>query len=76
MTTPTNHRDPFTLKPVSWAAELMGVSPDTIRRMISRGELAGYKVGRSLRVKDTDVYSAIQPVHPATEDPHNRRLVG
>lgn len=50
------------LKPVSWAATTLGVSQDTVRRMISRGDLQGYKVGRSLRVNEADVYAVIQPI--------------
>ncbi|MCS5478723.1 helix-turn-helix domain-containing protein [Corynebacterium sp. YIM 101645] len=68
-TSSTNHPK---LRPVNWAADVLGVSDDTIRRMISRGELAGYRVGRSLRVMEQDVLDYIRPIPTAGMDPHNR----
>ena len=62
----------LTLKPLTWAAKTLGVSDDTIRRMISRGDLPGYKVGRSIRVNENDVYAAIEPIPTAGLGPHNR----
>lgn len=69
-TTSTDDNAPFTFKPVSWAAKALGVSDATVRRMIAHGDLPGYKIGRTLRVKDTEVYGVIQPVIPT------RRQVG
>lgn len=66
---------PFSLKPVSWAAELLGLSDDTVRRLISRGDIPGYRIGSSLRVKDVDVLAAIEPVMPVSGG-HNNRTFG
>ena len=37
------------------AAELLGVSPDTVRRWIASGELPAFRHGRILRVPEVEV---------------------
>ncbi len=47
------------------AAELLGVSKYTVRRMITDGKLPGYKVGRqSIRVDTDDIAAAFTPITP------------
>lgn len=41
--------------------------PDTIRRMISRGELRAYRVGRLIRIKRADLDKALKPVTNAAD---------
>lgn len=49
------------------AAAEYGCSPRTIRRMIARGDLRGYRVGRRLlRVDRAELTAAMRAV-PATE---------
>jgi excisionase family DNA binding protein len=42
------------------AAEELGVSEDTVRRMCERGELRAYRVGRAWKIRreDLDAYLA------------------
>ena len=48
------------------ASARLGVAPRTIRRMISRGELTGYRVGtRILRVDGAQVDSALRKIPSA-----------
>lgn len=61
---------------VSWAAEKTGTSNDTIRRMISRGELHGYRVGRSIRLNKTDVLNLIQPIPTVANTARGDRFLG
>ena len=50
------------------AAERLGVSPRTVRRMISRGELPAYRVGKRLiRIDLLELDDLLRPI-PATED--------
>jgi excisionase family DNA binding protein len=45
------------------AAERLEVNPRTIRRMIARGELTGYRFGgRVLRVDQAEVDAAMTPI--------------
>lgn len=45
------------------AAEYLSVTPKTIRRMISRGELTGYRIGpRTLRVDLNEVQALARPI--------------
>lgn len=45
------------------AAHELGCSRDTVRRMISRGELKAYRVGsRLIRIRRQDLERAIKPV--------------
>lgn len=41
------------------AADLLKVSPETIRRMAKRGNIQGYKVGRVLRYRIDDLLKII-----------------
>jgi excisionase family DNA binding protein len=51
---------------VEAAARRLGVSSRTVRRMISRGEITGYRVGkRLLRVYPADVESAVHRIPTA-----------
>jgi excisionase family DNA binding protein len=51
---------------VEAAAERLGCSPRTVRRMISRGEIAGYRLGkRLLRVDLAEVDSTLRRIPAA-----------
>jgi excisionase family DNA binding protein len=52
------------------AADYLSVSPRTVRRMISRGELRGYRVGNAglLRVDMGEVQSLVREI-PAARRP-------
>lgn len=47
------------------AALFLGVSQRTIRRMISRGQLRGYRYGQLVRVKWSDLDDVMQPIPAA-----------
>ena len=57
--------------PLSQAADEMTVSPDTVRRLLDRGELAGHRVGRDLRVfvDSVDDYQRRHLITPRTAAP-------
>lgn len=61
--TTQNHRPPLT---VNQGAEYLQVHPITIRRMIERGELRAFRVGRSIRIdpRELDKLSRRQAVTP------------
>lgn len=40
---------------VDWMAEQLGLRPDTIRRMVRRGDLPHVKVGRRVRFTDDNL---------------------
>lgn len=44
------------------AAELLNVSTDTVRRLIARGELKAYKVGRAIRIDPADLRRVCKPI--------------
>lgn len=47
------------------AADYLGTSPSTIRRLIARGDLAAYRYGpRLIRIDPEDVQRLRQPVTP------------
>lgn len=49
--------------PIHEAAEFFSVSPDTIRRMITRGDVEGRRFGpRLIRVRIDDVAAAARPL--------------
>jgi len=51
------------LAPIGRAATYADCAPRTIRRMISRGELTGYRLGpRMLRVDLNELDAALRPV--------------
>ena len=49
---------------LSEAGEVLGLRARTIRRMIARGEIRGYTVGRTrnVRVLRSDVEECLQPI--------------
>jgi len=49
---------------IDQTAELLQMSPFTIRRMVSRGELPAFRVGgtRSIRIKSSNVQRLLRPV--------------
>lgn len=47
---------------VDGAAEFFGCTPLTVRRMISRGDLRAYRVGRLIRIRPSDLEKAMRPV--------------
>lgn len=44
---------------IAEASQRLHVSRDTVRRMIARGELAAYRVGRQWRIESADVAAYI-----------------
>lgn len=48
------------------AAEWLSLSTRTVRRLIERGELPGYKLGKRkiIRVKWQDVEALLEPIDP------------
>ncbi|WP_416063476.1 helix-turn-helix domain-containing protein [Rhodococcus indonesiensis] len=60
-------RTPFTTSShyvsIADAAERLGVSTDTIRRLISSGELAAYRVRNAIRLKTEDVDATLRRVN-------------
>ena len=51
--------------PLEDAAELYGVSVDTLRRWISEGKVAGYRFGpRRIRVETDDLEALFIPLGP------------
>ena len=44
------------------AADMLGVSVDTIRRRIADGSIRGFRVGRAVRVCEEDVWSLARPI--------------
>lgn len=48
---------------ISAAADELGCSHDTVRRMIARGDLRAYRVGaRLIRIRRMDLERAMKPV--------------
>ena len=48
------------------AADMLGVSVDTIRRRIADGSIRGFRVGRAVRVCEADVWALARPI-PVTD---------
>ena len=48
------------------AANRLGVAPKTIYRLIAKGELTGYRIGRVIRIKEFDLlaYEASCRIQP------------
>ena len=42
-------------KSIQQTADLLGVHYNTVYRMVRRGELEAYKVGRIIRISDEDI---------------------
>ena len=57
------------LESISSAAEYLGVADKTIRRMISRGDITGYRAGpRLIRVDRNELDALLRPIpcaHPS-----------
>lgn len=49
------------------APGILNCHPDTIRRMVSRGELKAYRFGRLIRIKRDDLEKAMKPVTNAAD---------
>jgi excisionase family DNA binding protein len=45
--------------------ELLGVTDRTVRNMISDGRLRGYKIGRTVRLRLSEVEAALVPIAAA-----------
>lgn len=62
------------LVPLAEAADFLGVSRWTVRRMIAAGGLTGYRVGSHLRVHKQDLSSRVRKVKPSeVMAPEDRR---
>ena len=47
------------------AADVLEMNHYTVRRMIQRGDLKAYKIGRSIRIKPEDIEKALRPIPTA-----------
>jgi excisionase family DNA binding protein len=48
------------------AAELLGITERTLRRMIASGDLPAYRLGpRLVRIKDSDLMAMLRPIPTA-----------
>lgn len=47
---------------IAQTAEALSCSPDSVRRLISRGELPAYRFGRLIRIEAADIAQAGRPV--------------
>ena len=54
---------------INQAADALAVSHMTVRRMIQRGELPAFRVGKSraIRIKSSDIQKMLRPVTPLAE---------
>lgn len=54
---------------INQAAETLDVSHMTVRRMIQRGELPAFRLGKSrvIRIKSADLNKLLRPVTPLAE---------
>jgi excisionase family DNA binding protein len=50
---------------IAQVAEYWQISDETVRRMIQRGELPAYHVGRNVRIKAEDLGRITEPVEVA-----------
>ena len=66
MPTSDDHRDRWIS--LAQAADRLGVTPRTIRRMIARGRLTGYRIGdtRLLRLDRIEVDMCLRPIPTAS----------
>lgn len=64
--TPTSRPRPLTM---SEAAERVGVSRETIRQAILRGEMVGWQLGRLHRVLEADLDAWVQSKRVVPEAP-------
>ena len=54
---------------INEAADTLAVNHMTVRRMIQRGELPAYRIGKSraIRIKTSDIQKMLRPVTPLAE---------
>ena len=54
---------------INEAAEVLAVNHMTVRRMIQRGELPAYRIGKSraIRIKSSDIEKMLRPVTTLAE---------
>lgn len=54
---------------INEAAEVLAVNHMTVRRMIWRGELPAYRIGKSraIRIKTSDIEKMLRPIEPQQE---------
>jgi len=62
-----NNQQPRRLGGLNIAADFLGVSTKTVRRMIASGELTGYRVGKRLIRVDLDEVDALARQIPTTK---------
>lgn len=46
------------------AGELLGLTSETIRKWVAAGKVRGFRVGRLIKVSETEVLAAAQPIDP------------
>lgn len=61
---------------VQETADVLKVSPITIRRYIASGKLAAVRVGRNLRVRREAIEELVTPVQPEPHDTSKESLKG
>lgn len=52
----------FPTQTIATAAKLTGLSEVTIRRHIANGDLPAYKIGRRVRIADSDLLALYTPI--------------
>lgn len=67
---------PTTPVTVGRAAELLGISVSTVRRLIRRGILPAWRVGSNIRLRLDDVDSLAVPLELETKSPRRQRRKG
>ena len=60
-----NSRDSEALISVNVAAEVLGTSHMTVRRLIRRGELPAIRIGALIKIKHSDLTAFLENAKPA-----------
>ncbi|KAA0925967.1 excisionase family DNA-binding protein [Rhodococcus sp. ANT_H53B] len=66
---------PTRLTTIKATAERLVVNELTIRRMIARGELTAYRIGRQLRLNEAEVDGLLVPVAVGSTAGYNKTAV-
>lgn len=71
----TDRQPPFELLTIAEAAQLLRVTPITIRRHIAAGQLAAVKVGKGVRLRREAIEKFVTPIEPASPQVRQGRRV-